>query len=328
MRAIMASQKALEVFSLKDSPMDFGEAKGSLWLAYLMLADIEYRAENCVLALQACEEGLHSLRIWGARPLQIASCCKDLAMTAISLANNEITTEAKAEDCKKAISACEEALQIYDLSSDVSDIGAEEYAEECAEAKILLWAAYSALAEVVDRRENCRRAIEACRQAIAIYNGINPVEHADALKSLGCSYITMAEMEEREHNCRMAIDACKQAMQYYTVERAPSEHADILWDLAFDYMTLSEVQDREECSKEALIAYKKALKIYKTLAEELERNSEPGVQEMHEKAERCHLSMQSCKAVLKAGRKSEARAGAASVHIKKNEKRSRKKLEK
>ena len=116
MKAILAAQKALSVFSLEDSPEDYGEAKGSLWLAYLTLADIEYRAENCALALQACEERLHSYRVWAAQPLQIASCCKDLAMTAIMLADMEISDEAKAEDCKKAISAALEALQIYNVS--------------------------------------------------------------------------------------------------------------------------------------------------------------------------------------------------------------------
>ena len=226
-------------------------------------------------------------------------------MTAIVLADNEISTEAKAEDCKKAISAGHEALQIYDASS---------YPEEYAEAQILLWAAYSALAEVQDCRENCRRAIEACRDAIAIYERISPAEHADALKNLGYSFITMAEMEDKADNCQRAIDACEQAMQYYTLETAPLEHADILRDLAFAYVTFSEVRDKEECSKKALKAYEKAFKIYQTRAEELDGNGDAGAYEMLEKAQRCHLSMQSCKAILKAGRK--AGAAAASLHKK------------
>ncbi|MDQ1262043.1 MAG: hypothetical protein QG575_1224, partial [Euryarchaeota archaeon] len=304
MKAILAAQKALDVFSLEDSPEDYGEAKGSLWLAYLTLADIEYRAENCALALQACEERLHSYRAWAAHPLQIASCCKDLAMTAIVLADNEISTEAKAEDCKKAISASHEALQIYDVSS---------YPEEYAEVQILLWAAYSALAEVQECRENCRLAIQACQEAIGIYERISPAEHADALKNLGYSFITLAEMEDRADNCRKAIVACEQAMQYYTLKTAPLEHADILRDLAFAYVTLSDVLDKEECSKKALKAYEKAFKIYRARAEELERKGDPGASEMRENAEKCHRSMQSCKAVFKAGRK----AGAAEALPKK-----------
>lgn len=305
MKAILAAQKAQEVFTLEDSPEDYSEALGSLWLAYLTLADIEYRAENCALALQACEQRLHSYRLRAAHPLQIASCSKDLAMTAIMLADNEISTDAKAEDCKKAISACHEALQIFDASS---------YPEEYAEAQVLLWAAYFALAEVEDCKENCRLAIAACQDAIVIYERINPAEHADALKNLGYSYITMAEMEDRAGNCQRAINACEQAMQYYTPETAPLEHADILRDLAFAYITISEVSDKEECSKKALKAYEKASKIYRTGAEELERAGDASAEEVREKAERCLLFMQSCKAVLKAGRK--AGAGTASTQKK------------
>jgi tetratricopeptide (TPR) repeat protein len=295
----MAAQRALSVFSLEDSPEDYGEAKGSLWLAYLTLTDIEYRAENCALALQACEERLNSYRAGDLQLLQVASCCKDLAMTAIMLADMEISAEAKAEDCKKAISAAHEALQIY---------RAQSHPDDYAEAQILLWAAYSALAEVEERQENCQRAIQACQSAIRIYERTSPSEHADALKNLGYSFITLAEMEDKAENCRKAIDACEQALQYYTQETAPLEHADILRDLAFAYVTFSAVRDKEECSKKALKAYKKAFKIYRARSEELESEGDPGAHEMREKAEKCHRSMQSCKAIFKAGRKAGAAA--------------------
>jgi len=299
MKAILAAQKALSVFSREDSPEDYAEAKGSLWLAYLTLTDIEYPAENCALALEACEERLLSYRAWAAQPLQIASCCKDLAMTAIMLADMEISAEAKAEDCKKAISAAHEALQIYNVT---------RYAEENAEAQILLWAAYSALAEVEERRENCLLAIQACRAAIRIYEKTSPAEHADAQKNLGYSYITLAEMGDKAENCQKAIDACERALRYYTVERGPLEHADILRDLAFAYVTLSAAKDREGCSKKALKAYKKAFRIYQARSEELERESDPAAREMRAQAEKCHRSMQSCKAIFKAGRKAGAAA--------------------
>lgn len=319
LRAILAAQKALLVFNLEDCPEDYGEAQGILWTAYLNLAEIEYPSENSALALEACEERLHSCRVWQANPLEIASCCKDLAMTAITLADNEITAEAREQDCKKAIAACEQALQIY--GENRAEIRAEEHAEElaedhseyhaekCAEAKILLWAAYSALAEISplegeDRKDNCLRAIEACRDAIAIYERTDPAEHADALRSLSYSYIAMAEIEEKADNCRRAIDACKKALQHYTAERAPEEHADILRDLAYDYLALSGVQDKEDCSNKALKACKKASRIYQALALERAEKGDPAAGEMEEKAERCQLSMQSCKAVLRSGRKS------------------------
>jgi hypothetical protein len=68
------------------------------------------------------------------------------------------------------------------------------------------------------------------------------------------------------------------------------------------------VADREECSKKALKAYKKAFKIYQTRSEELERLGDAGAREMRDMAEKCHRSMQSCKAIFKTGRKAGAAA--------------------
>ncbi|MEI8004205.1 MAG: hypothetical protein WCG94_07690, partial [Methanothrix sp.] len=298
MKAIRAAQEALCVFSLENSSEDYAEANGSLWLAYLTLADIEYRAENSSLALEACEERLRSYRAWAAQPLQIASCCTDLAITAIILADMEISVEAKAEYCKKAISVALEALQIYRVHC---------HSEGYAEAQILLWAAYSALAEVEEKQENCKKAIQACQAAIRIYEKISPAEHADALKNLGYSFIKLAETGNKAENCRKAIEACQSALQYYKLETSPLEHAEILKDLAFAYVTLSAVEDKEGYRKKALKAYKKANKLYMARSEKLEREGNPGAHEMRTQAEKCHRSMQSCKAIIKAERK----AGAA-----------------
>lgn len=61
---------------------------------------------------------------------------------------------------------------------------------------MLLWAAYSALADVKDGPVNCSKAITACRAAISIYEDrCAALRTADARKSLGYSLITLAEMK-------------------------------------------------------------------------------------------------------------------------------------
>ena len=64
------------------------------------------------------------------------------------------------------------------------------------------------------------------------------------------------------------------------------------------------VEDREECGKKALKAYKKSFRIYKGMAEELEEAGDPAAKEMRSLAEKCHRSLESCKSILKASRKS------------------------
>ena len=208
-KAIKAASEALTFFSLRNSPVDYAEAEGSLWLAYLTLAEIEFRAENCSAAMEAVEERLKAVKKFG-KPFTYASCSKDLAITATMLADQEVSSEAKRQDCEKAIYAALEALRIYRVQSNP---------EEYAETQILLWAAYSALAEVENRTENCKSAIVACQAAIRVYDKISPAEHADALKNLAYSFITLAELENRRENCENAIDACKSALLYYTLEK-------------------------------------------------------------------------------------------------------------
>jgi len=209
MRAVRAAQEALKVYTWESYPEDWAEAQKILWLAHLALAEIENRAENCLLALDACQE---RLRLYTAKsqPLKYASCQKDLAITLIKLADTEISADAKAEDCNKAVNACRESLRIFEAGL---------HPMEHAEAQMLLWAAYSALAEVEDRAGNCKRSIEACERAIELYEQRCPEEYADAKRSLGYSFITLAETEDTAENCLKAIEACESAMEYFTVEK-------------------------------------------------------------------------------------------------------------
>jgi tetratricopeptide (TPR) repeat protein len=307
LKAIRAAEEALSVFTFDESPEDYSEAQGTLWLAYLTLADYEFRAENCALALDACQARLSALRASGSQAA-VASCCKDLAITASIMADLEESVQAKALDCNVAVAAAKEALKHFN---------SVRYPAEHAETQILLWAAYSALAEVEDGPINCRKAIRACRGAISIYEESSPTEHADARKSLGYSLVTLAEMEggaDAAGNCEKAIEAYRLALEHYTLEKHPIDHADILRDLAYAYVALSaaaEIAPAEDICKDALRAYRSAQRIYQARAEDLYRSGEwAEAALMRELAAKCQLSMQSCKAIIKAGRK---RAGAEST---------------
>ncbi|WP_208103093.1 hypothetical protein, partial [Escherichia coli] len=71
------------------TPEDYAESQGILWLGYLILAEIEYRAENCLLALEACQERLAVFST--SSSLDYASCQKDLAITYSMLAETEFS---------------------------------------------------------------------------------------------------------------------------------------------------------------------------------------------------------------------------------------------
>jgi tetratricopeptide (TPR) repeat protein len=197
-----------------------------------------------------------------------------------------------------AIEAALEALRVYRVQSNPA---------EYAETQTLLWAAYSALAEVVGQSENCKRAIYACWAAIRVYEKISSAEKAYAQKNLAHSFIALAENENLSENYHNAIEACQSALEYYTIERSPLEHADILRVLAYAYAGLSqEEEERAEWLKKALKAYQKALHIYREREKEMAERGDPEAHEMREKVEMGQRSLQSCKGMLRARRKGEA----------------------
>jgi tetratricopeptide (TPR) repeat protein len=212
------------------------------------------------------------------------------------LADTETSIEAKTSDFLKAIRACEEALRIY---CDPSNLNAKNFVEEYAETQMLLWAAYSGLAEIEDRAKNTKKAIDACLESMKIYEKTSQYDYADAKKSLGYSYMTLANIENKAKNCHQAILAYKSALEYYTFEKAPLEHADILRDLAYANLALSEVEDMEENGKKALKTYKKAFNIFSKEASQREKEGDPTMTSVRDMAEKCHSSMDSCKRILK-----------------------------
>ena len=230
--------------------------------------------------------------------MPLAGCYKDLAITACMLADADASPEDKERHCREAIDAALEALRIYRVQSNPA---------EYAETQTLLWAAYSALAEVDGRAESCKRAIYACQAAIRVYDKISPGEKAYAQKNLAHSFIALAEMEKRSENCQNAIEAWQDALKYYTEERAPLEHADILLALAYAYVLLSQEEPEEEAwLKKALKCYKKAWPIYQQREREMAGMGDPAAHEAGERAESCRRSLQSCRAMIKARRKQKA----------------------
>jgi len=213
------------------------------------------------------------------------------------LADLEVQPEEKMQRCQEAIDAALEALRIYRVQSNP---------EEYAETQTLLWAAYSALAEVDGRAESCKRAIYACQAAIRVYDKISLEETAYAQKNLAHSFISLAEMENRAENCSRAIEAWQDALEHYTAQRYPLEHADILRALAYAYVLLSqEGQEGEEWLKKALKSYKKALRIYQAEEKKAE-GDELAVHEARELGERCRRSLQSCRAMMRAKKRAQA----------------------
>ena len=110
----------------------------------------------------------------------------------------------RAENCEKAITAYNEALEVFTL--DHSPI---QYARK----KNNLGTAYRTLAEVKEKPENCEKAITAYNEALKVRTLDRfPIQYATTQNNLGNAYCTLAEVKEKPENCEKAIKSDRKSV--------------------------------------------------------------------------------------------------------------------
>jgi tetratricopeptide (TPR) repeat protein len=159
----------------------------------------------------------------------------------------------KVEDCKKAITAFQEAIKVKTL---------ERFPAQYAMIQNNLGNAYRMLAEVDAKPENCKKAIIAFEEALKVHTLDRfPRDYAAAQNNLGAAYGTLADVEEKAKNCKKAIIACEEALKVYTRERFPMDYAMTQNNLGNAYGMLAAEEAKPENCKRAIKAYEEALKV-------------------------------------------------------------------
>jgi tetratricopeptide (TPR) repeat protein len=130
--------------------------------------------------------------------------------------------EDKVENSKRAIEACEKALEVRTR---------ERYPIDYGMTQNNLGNAYSTLAEVEGKAENSKRAIEACEEALKVYTRDRfPMDYARTQIILGNAYNTLAEVEDKAdlaevedkaENSKRAIEAYEEALKVFTESEYP-----------------------------------------------------------------------------------------------------------
>jgi len=159
----------------------------------------------------------------------------------------------KAKNCKKAITAFEEALKVRTL---------ERFPMDYAMTQNNLGAAYGTLAEVEAKAENCKKAITAFEEALKVRTLERfPMDYAMTQNNLGAAYRTLATVEAKAENCKKAITAYEEALKVRTLERFPMDYAMTQNNLGNAYGTLAEIEAKAENCKKAITAFEEALKV-------------------------------------------------------------------
>jgi len=158
-RAIAAFEEALKIRTLNQFPREYAATQTNLGAVYRALAEAEDRAENCRRAIAAYEEALKVyLEIYSPDrfPTQYAIAQNNLGNAYHRLAG----VEYKAENCRRAIAAHEEALKVHTL---------DRFPIQYANTENNLGSDYGTLAEVENKTENCRLALNSFNKALTVF---------------------------------------------------------------------------------------------------------------------------------------------------------------
>ncbi|CBN58811.1 MULTISPECIES: tetratricopeptide repeat protein [Kamptonema] len=152
-----------------------------------------------------------------------------------------------------AIKAYKKALIIYTPS---------RFPRDYAMTQHNLGNAYQALADVEDKRDNCKKAIKAYEQALNIRTRKEvPMDYAKTMNNLGTAYRNLAEVENKRANCEEAIKAYREALKIRTRKEVPMDYAMTMTNLGAAYRTLAEVENKRKNCKKAIAACEEALEI-------------------------------------------------------------------
>ena len=152
-----------------------------------------------------------------------------------------------------AIESYKEALNVCDFN---------RVPIQHAAAQNNLGSAYSLLADVEDKAENCTRAIEAYQEALKVRTLDQfPIDYAATQNNMGNAYSTLAEIKDRAENCKRAIEAYREALKVRTLDQFPIDYAGTQNNMGNAYSMLADVEDKAENCKRAIKACQEGFKV-------------------------------------------------------------------
>jgi len=256
-KAIKAFDEALEVRTLDKYPYDYAMTQNNLGVAYRNLSEVEEedKAENCKKAIKAFEEAM-KVYTFGKFPYDYAMTQNNLGTAYGRLSEVEEEEEDKADNCKRAIKAFEEAMKVYTFG---------KFPYEYAMTQNNLGVAYRNLSEVEeeDKADNCNKAIKAFEEAMKVRTFDEfPYDYAETQNNLGTAYGELSIVKDKADNCNKAMKAFEESLKVYTFDKYPYGYAMTQNNLGTAYWNLSEIEDKAENLKKAIQSYDEALKVY------------------------------------------------------------------
>ena len=247
--SIQTFQKALEVYTKKDFPMDYATTQNNLGIAYQILGEVKDNETNCQFAIDAY---LKALKVYTKKDFPM-----NYAMTQNNLGNAYGTlgeVKDKETNCQLAIDACQKALEVRTK---------KDFPMDYAATQNNLGRAYRILGGVKDKETNCLLAIDAYLKTLEVYTKKDfPMNYAATQNNLGNAYWILGEVKDKETNCQLAIDACQKALEVRTKKDFPMDYATTQNNLGNAYWILGQVKDKAQNTQLTKKSYQEALQFF------------------------------------------------------------------
>jgi|GEM_PF-704492 len=258
-------------------------------LIYMEIKNIEYKEENCWIAIEAFRNALNAF-IQQKYPFDIGTTQNNLgnayvelaiikhnaeycweaikafenviptqtrensAMTQYNIGNAYVELERieyKEEYCRKAIEAYEIALRVFTQ---------ERYPFDYGMTQNNLGNAYLDIGRIQHYAEYYLKAVEAFQNALYVRTQEN-YPFAKTQYNLGIAFRELAGIEHKSAYCRKAIEAYEIALRVFTQERYPFDYAMTQNNLGNAYLDIGRIQQHAEYYLKAVEAFEIALKL-------------------------------------------------------------------
>jgi len=256
-KGISCYNEALEVRTRSAFPVEWATIENNLGAAYSDRIAGE-RSENIEKGISCYNDALE-VRTRSAFPVEWAMTQNNLGAAYLRAADYKRIAGERSENIEKAISCCNDALEVYTRSA---------FPVEWASTQNNLGAAYRRAADYADykriageRSENIEKAISCCNDALEVYTrSAFPVEWAMTQDNLGGAYYQRIA-GERSENIERAISCYNDALTVRSRSAIPVDWAMNQHNLGLAYKDRI-AGERSENIERAISCYNDAQKVY------------------------------------------------------------------
>ncbi len=232
-------EKELKNISSKKEPELYARFKKIEGVAYLNLANGKH-AEDYLKKAQLCIEETLPIYVVEKKPLEYSKAQLNLSTIFLELAVRDLETYVG-----KAISACNEALKVYEKNYN---------REGLCKVYLNLSVAQIYLSNIRNKKENLESAMKLFKKVSRNEDLKRCSNDCKFWNNIGAAYYYISKSREKKKNLELAIKNLEKGLENCNIEKEPENYnyAALCKNLGAAYMELATISDKEENLERAM----------------------------------------------------------------------------